>query len=525
MFAFFVVVLLGLCYCSKESSANVLGRPELDGPSVALLGDIVDFQCEVLIYPEDENIQLQIFKEGDRSKVLAEYTSMSGEMAVMPLLIISLHEGYLECEASVLNDSRIQPTVSYRHYLQVIEPVDGAEVVVQSGAVEFFEGKTLKLLCNLTAGNHVSYSWLLNGQPVSHSPLHYTTGSQLFVHRPTSQDSGSYMCVATNQFNMTRIFTSNSSEVLITVKDVVSNPDISFTVLKEATDLYYAVVTCQSTKGTPPITFSLYNIRELVENMTVNELSAEFAVQVVLGQHLGWIQCQAYNGDQTAYSEWKALEVVPVQGPVTMHYDYDVGEDFAVIGLRIYCKVAKGSHPRYQWFLNETLLEGRGTFYVVVDQPQQQSILLISVGRSSAGTYHCEASDSFESLDTAALRSKKWYLDKEVLNRLPISVVAAVFGCFSFLVSLVSICCCVGVVYRRKQYAGESVLDMRMKRVLVAYEDELDLDKYREDVDMANATRIDDSDQASVASADEWPLIEEERKTLEDEPDEGSQDL
>uniref|UniRef100_A0A667WIY6 Si:dkey-93h22.7 n=1 Tax=Myripristis murdjan TaxID=586833 RepID=A0A667WIY6_9TELE len=428
MFAFFVVVLLG---------ANVLGRPELDGPSVALLGDIVDFQCEVLIYPEDENIQL----EGDRSKVLAEYTSMSGEMAVMPLLIISLHEGYLECEASVLNDSRIQPTVSYRHYLQVIGELDGAEVVVQSGAVEFFEGKTLKLLCNLTAGNHVSYSWLLNGQP--HVPE-----ISCVTFRPTSQDSGSYMCVATNQFNMTRIFTSNSSEVLITVKDVVSNPDISFTVLKEATDLYYAVVTCQSTKGTPPITFSLYNIRELVENMTVNELSAEFAVQVVLGQHLGWIQCQAYNGDQTAYSEWKALEVVPVQGPVTMHYDYDVGEDFAVIGLRIYCKVAKGSHPRYQWFLNETLLEGRGTFYVVVDQPQQQSILLISVGRSSAGTYHCEASDSFESLDTAALRSKKWYLDKEVLNRLPISVVAAVFGCFSFLVSLVSICCCVGVVFR-----------------------------------------------------------------------------
>lgn len=104
---------------------------------------------------------------------------------------------------------------------------------------------------------------------------------------------------------------------------------------------------------------------------------------------------------------------VPVQGPVTMHYDTDVGEDFAVIGLRIYCKVAKGSHPRYRWFLNETLLEGRGTFYLVVDQPQQQSILLMSVGRSSAGTYHCEVSDSFEPLDTAVLRSKKWYLDKE----------------------------------------------------------------------------------------------------------------
>lgn len=102
---------------------------------------------------------------------------------------------------------------------------------------------------------------------------------------------------------------------------------------------------------------------------------------------------------------------VPVGRPVTMHYDYDVGENYAVIGLRLYCKSANGSLPRYQWFLNKTLLHDRGSFYHVVNQPPEQSILLLSVGRSSAGTYHCQVSDSFDS--TTAISSKRRYLDKE----------------------------------------------------------------------------------------------------------------
>lgn len=50
------------------------------------------------------------------------------------------------------------------------EPVQDAEVSVVSGAAEFFEGAKLELLCKPSAGSPVqSYSWLLNGQPVSPS--------------------------------------------------------------------------------------------------------------------------------------------------------------------------------------------------------------------------------------------------------------------------------------------------------------------------------------------------------------------
>ena len=103
--------------------------------------------------------------------------------------------------------------------------------------------------------------------------------------------------------------------------------------------------------------------------------------------------------------------IVPVGGPVRMHYEYDVGENYAVIGLRFYCKPAEGSHPRFQWYLNKTLLSERGSFYYVFNKLPEQSILLLSVGRSSTGTYHCKVSNSFD--NTSAISSKSQYLDKE----------------------------------------------------------------------------------------------------------------
>lgn len=59
-------------------------------------------------------------REGDRTNVLGEYTSMRGEIGVIPKKIQLSHEGYLECVASVQNNSAISPTVSQTHYLKVI---------------------------------------------------------------------------------------------------------------------------------------------------------------------------------------------------------------------------------------------------------------------------------------------------------------------------------------------------------------------------------------------------------------------
>ncbi|XP_076001818.1 LOW QUALITY PROTEIN: uncharacterized protein LOC142994829 [Genypterus blacodes] len=579
------VVIVGLCYCSQES---ILGPPILQGPTVAVVNDAVEFYCEVQKYPKNESLSVEIFQDGF-TKVFAEAPAIKG--SVYGRNIKKYHEGYLECRVSLMNNSLIKPTVSMKHYLKVIEPVKNAKIVVQSGPEDFFEGAELQLDCKVSAGNHLSFRWLLNGEPVSKSLVRDHQHNKLVIDRTTSQDSGSYMCVAANQFNKTRVFTSNSS-VEIRVKVVVSNPDISFTVMKEDAQNYSAIVMCQSTRGTPYITFSLYNETEFVANETVETQRARFKLPMVLGRHLGRLQCQAYNGNRTVKSEWMDLEYVQVGEPVELKYKYDIGSDFAVTGLTVYCTVAKGTQPQFRWFLNKTSLEGKGSFYWVHHLPPVMSKLILSVGRSSAGTYHCEAWDSFDS--TTVIRSRKRYMDKQVLNRLPIAVVAAVFGCFAILISTVSVCCCVGVVFREfspfpaliapsfvnlvKQpcllsFQGEgsverslcesfrywkrthenvtatetpdtpqisnkeafsfscvSVIynrhllsrwiqetDTEMKGMLPTYEDELDVTEYSEDADVIKAARVEGSDQVSETSVDEWPLIKEQKRNLEEE--------
>lgn len=219
---------------------------------------------------------------------------------------------------------------------------------------------------------------------------------------------------------------------------MVSNVDVSFEVVKEASHNYSAVVTCQSDKGTPPVTFSLYNWTGLVTSITSEDRKATFQVALILGVHMGWLQCQANNGEQPAYSkripvhvgtnpsarEHTALEwglslllsstmspTVPVSGPVIISSDYDVEENYAVIGLRFYCRAAAGSQPLYRWFLNNTLLQDRGSFYYVVNQPPEQSILLLSVGRRSTGTYCCEVQDSFD--NASGVSSQRLFVSRE----------------------------------------------------------------------------------------------------------------
>lgn len=513
MFASLFVIILGLCFCCKESNQIYLEAPVLSGPSEAEVKKVAVFTCELPYHPMNESILLELYNTRDYDRRLGEYTSLEGEPGSFLFVIKLYHEGDLQCAARPQNRSYIEPKFGNIHHLRVIQPVKGAEILIRSGLQEFFEGHRLELFCKITAGNYVSYKWLLSDQPISQAPGVYLSDGQLLISRTTSEDSGFYRCEASNKASET-VFTSNSSEVVITVKDVVSTPDISFTVLKESHN-YSAIVTCQSTRGTPPVTFSLYNREELVTNVTSEDRSAIFQVPVILDRHMGYLQCQANNGDHTAYSQWLPLEVVAVGGPVTMHHGTDIGENYAATGLRFYCKAAKGSHPQYHWFLNNTLLHERGSFYMV-HQDAEQSVLLLAVGRRSAGIYRCAVSNNFD--NTTAISSKGIYMDKEVLNHLNVLVVAVVFGSFIFLILMVAVCCGIGVVSRQRQYGEKSLPELEMERMTVAYEGELGECEYNEDADMMRTTTGDEPDQASEASVDEWPQIVEQKKMLEDEP-------
>ncbi|XP_011610778.2 Fc receptor-like protein 3 [Takifugu rubripes] len=490
MLAFLFAATLGLCYCSSDNSTEViLDRPRLSGPSEALDGTVISIECALPSYPRNQTILLQLYKEGNHDKLLGEFSVLHKGNASIPIFVRPKHEGNLECVAKAQGNPNIRPTVSNSHYLRVIEPVFGVKIDIVSDATEFFEGAKLELLCQHSVGSHVSFEWRLNGQPVSRSRYR---DAHLVINRTSPEDSGFYTCVATNNFNKTQVFSANSS-VFIRVKELVSNPEISFEVIKEDSHNYSAAVTCRSAKGTPPVTFSLYNRTQLLTNTTTEDREATLKLPLVLGVNADRLQCRANNGDRTVYSQWIPIEVVPVSGPVTMTYDYDMGENYAVIGLRFYCKAAAGSQPQYRWFLNETLLNDSGSFYYVVNRPPEQSILLLSVGRRSAGTYRCEVRDSFD--DSSAISSKRLFVSKEVLNRLPVAAVAAVFGSFAFLVVMVSACCGFVMLFRRRECGIKPRPDLEMITTVPSCEDELDSSDFGEDYDLINAARDAEFDQ------------------------------
>lgn len=101
----------------------------------------------------------------------------------------------------------------------------------------------------------------------------------------------------------------NNITLLTLLSEFVSTPDISFTVLKEEPQNYFAMVVCNSTRGDLPITYSLYRGKEQVFNMTVEKRHSVFKLPLVMDRHLGFFRCHASNGEQTTYSQWLPLHV------------------------------------------------------------------------------------------------------------------------------------------------------------------------------------------------------------------------
>lgn len=83
---------------------------------------------------------------------------------------------------------------------------------------------------------------------------------------------------------------------------------------------YFVMVACESVKGTPPITFSLYKNRlEKVAAATVEERKTTFNIPVHLDT-LEHLNCAAKNGNLTVWSDTLPLKVGMCFIPLTKHF-------------------------------------------------------------------------------------------------------------------------------------------------------------------------------------------------------------
>ncbi|XP_059394035.1 uncharacterized protein si:dkey-93h22.7 [Carassius carassius] len=494
------LILIGISVLhSRMDALQKLDKPVLIAPSAALEDSVVDFFCEIPGKPAGLSVDYELYVESNPGKMIGEYSSLSGELATFSLIITKQHDGRIICKASGHNNTDIESSISDGWDFRVIVPVGEVSIISHQNIENIWEGEALSLQCIKTKGTYVSYEWLLNGAPVQ---MPYDRNNDtLTIHRVSALNTGIYMCVASNQYNDTMTYNSSSS-VSVNIGEYVSKPEFSLDVVKLEDGGYTAIITCQSTKGTPHITFSLLNHTDLIFTETTDTTSALFSIPIDLNRYMGHMRCNASNKGNWVLSEPYNLTVESVGGAVTVTAFRHVALDFQVVSVELLCKVERGTFPNYSWFLNDSrLLDRRGS---------DQSLLLLSVDRHRAGFYHCQASDRFD--NSSSIRSPKMLISKEALNTLSPLVVIAVFTSFVLLNVAVIACCIYGVVLRRR-YSREYPLIEQRTRITDKWEDDEDedddylmLEVYEEDA--VQADRLSDSAENEDQSVDETVLYE-----------------
>uniref|UniRef100_A0A9J7XY73 Si:dkey-93h22.7 n=1 Tax=Cyprinus carpio carpio TaxID=630221 RepID=A0A9J7XY73_CYPCA len=473
------LILIGpLVLFSRMGALEKLDEPVLFGPLVGLEGSAVDFFCEIPGKLATLSVHYELYAEKNPSRVLGEYSSLSGELATISQVITTKHDGRLICKASGHNNTDIESSISKGLDFRVIVPVAEVMLISHPSSDYIWEGQTLTLQCKKTKGT------------------------------VSAQNTGDYMCVASNQYNDTTTFNTSSNAVTVNVKEYVSKPKISFDVAKNEDGGFTAIITCQSTKGTPLKFFTLLNYTEVLTTESTDRTSVLFSMPIELNRYMGQMRCNASNEGNWVLSDPLSLTVESVGGAVTVTPLKHVGLDFQVVGMVLRCKVERGTFPHYSWFLNNSRLLGRGGFYSVAWS--DESVLALSVGQDSAGLYHCQASDRFD--NSTSIRSPEMLISKEALNTVSPLVVIVVFTSFALLNLAVIACCIYGVVLRRR-YSRKYPLTEQHRKMGITDKDEEDedylfemLEGYEEDV--VQSDRLSNSAEDEDQSVDESVLYE-----------------
>ncbi|XP_049321576.1 uncharacterized protein si:dkey-93h22.7 isoform X2 [Astyanax mexicanus] len=525
-----LLVLLGFSGMWQRTDGQTLGKPVLLGPPEAVLGTVEEFFCELDKVPGGLSVLYRLLKEGNFSKTFGHYSAHTGEPGKFPILVKHTHDGRFICEASAQNNTEVTPSFSDPKRFKVIEKAEAARITSEPDSEVFWEGESVTLQCSVISGTYLSYEWQLNDSLVVHR--YNRSRGQLTIQRLSTSDSGVYSCSASNHFNGS-LYSTSTTALVVRVKEQLSEPEISFQVIEDGKGIFSALVTCMSERGTPPVTIHLLkNNRSLAVE---HGLRVVFSVPIHLNQDMGLVQCQATDGTRIMHSKPQNITVETVGGAVSMKIYRTVEHDFEIMSVWLQCSVERGTVPHYYWFLNNTLLKNPGLFHFVL-RPDD-SVIAFILDPQSTGIYHCESANAFNNV--TRVQSPKRLISKEVMNKVPMIWVAVVFTCFAVLVVALTACCLYGLVLRRRttdKYRDlkEDIMQMSYISDNIQYENEYDEedgnademaeDLYEEDLDVVEASRIEDSDEGEEEDENSDDEQEEETEELGEEPEKQADD-
>ncbi|KAM9314589.1 Fc receptor-like protein 5 [Pholidichthys leucotaenia] len=370
----------------------------LTGPDVVYNGSRVIFQC----LAPDISPPIVYYLIKDSGVLIArEVKHQGGQPSSFRLKATATSDGSYHCKAKAGNKTAMSNTIK----LSVVTPPSNTKVISEPFPPVVHEGSRIILRCETQSGSHLSYTWFFNRKEItpSRSSLFHPTENKLVMERVTPQHAGSYYCMAWSTVYDIRRF-STSAEVKVIVKVHLSKPKISFYVSKDGTS-YHANLTCWSSRGSPPVNFSLLLDDKEVESVTVAEsLAAWFHVAIVPGLDMGTASCRAKTDLQELMSEPVFLEVVPVGGDVKVEveYLYTAASDLAAVMLS--CHVSRGTFPYFSWLWNdsatlphlymESSIQRRLPHLALTNQ--RWILIHTKLSPEESGYYRCRVRDSYD---------------------------------------------------------------------------------------------------------------------------------
>ncbi|XP_035494336.1 putative pregnancy-specific beta-1-glycoprotein 7 isoform X2 [Scophthalmus maximus] len=398
--------ILALASLFINISGSIDLHPVLTGPHMAYLSSRVAFRCIV----SDSSPPITYELMGDGGVPIATGTDLQGDQpASFFLKVAATSEGSYRCKATTEGSTGVSNIIK----LSVVTPASNTRVTSEPFPPVAYEGSRIVLKCNVTKGSHLSYTWFFNRKEVISltSPPFHLTGNELVMAEVTPEHAGHYSCMAWSMVHDTRRF-SGSTEVKVKVKGTnqqnykayVSKPKISFSIFKEG-DGYRGNVTCWSSRGSPPVNFSLSVDDKEIDSVTATEsLVAWFPVAMVPGLDMGVARCRVKTEIQELMSEPVTLEVVPVGGDVKVEVEYFYRADSRLAAASLSCLFSRGTFPYISWLLNDSVLlpETHADTQFQPVQPhfalanRRHSLVLTMLTSEETGYYRCRVRDSYD---------------------------------------------------------------------------------------------------------------------------------
>ncbi|XP_028675006.1 uncharacterized protein si:dkey-93h22.7 isoform X2 [Erpetoichthys calabaricus] len=197
----------------EQTTVDYASRIDIFGPSMALLGSIIDFTCSTTGHAQE--IEYHLLRKGTL-RPMGEYIS-TNNVAEFPLVVKITSDGEYTCKGIYNSTGKVQ--LSQPIYLAVIVPVNSIAIYNDTDLDDLWQGETLTMHCYEGNATYVKFKWYFNKKLLEQSEEVIFLNNSLIINNVQVRHSGMYHCQACNEFNQTS-FTFSSSALNVTVKEL-----------------------------------------------------------------------------------------------------------------------------------------------------------------------------------------------------------------------------------------------------------------------------------------------------------------